>query len=465
MKILDRAKQALHQLDAPIAKVIDVARAVAPKIALAAHDAKDLFGHPVPGGKMAPTPPPGVSPLMGAVYAAVQPRAGDGTVPGQLVFSTANTVDPQIQIQGPRIFAAQTKAIAGAKAEVLLETYVWEQGSEPTRILLDGIRQLEANTRASGGGPVTVKMLVDEGPGNHPGMRAAMQADIDALHLDPRLVTVECASKQRLGLGALHAKTVTVDRHTTLLTGANPQAHHSSGQPWFDLGYRIDGAAAKATAADFAWNWHAATGREVPPIATQPEPLIAGTTPILVATRQADGRIFSDGPGNPQGRAFLALLGNATKEIRMQTPNLNDPQIEAALIAAAKRGVKVELVLSKGFNDDSESKFKRGGTNVENAAKLYQAVQGSGGAPNLSIKWFSPDGQAPLVGNGPEASHAKLMVVDGQVAVVGSANGDKQSGDHSQEVNAFIDSPRFAQQIDAQVWGQVWRNGIPADLP
>jgi phosphatidylserine/phosphatidylglycerophosphate/cardiolipin synthase-like enzyme len=54
------------------------------------------------------------------------------------------------------------------------------------------------------------------------------------------------------------------------------------------------------------------------------------------------------------------------------------------------------------------------------------------------------------------------MVVDGQVAVVGSANGDKQSGDHSQEVNAFIDSAAFAKQIDAQVWSRVWGNGISA---
>ena len=120
-------------------------------------------------------------------------------------------------------------------------------------------------------------------------------------------------------------------------------------------------------------------------------------------------------------------------------------------------------MLSKGFNDGTESKLKRGGTNEENARKLLAAVKGTPGEANLSIKWFSPDGQAVLVGNGPDASHAKLMVVDGQVSVVGSANGDKQSGDHSQEVNAFIDSRDFAQQVDAQVWSRVWSNGISAD--
>ena len=70
---------------------------------------------------------------------------------------------------------------------------------------------------------------------------------------------------------------------------------------------------------------------------------------------------------------------------------------------------------------------------------------------------------AALVGNGENASHAKLMIVDGQVSVVGSANGDKQSGDHSQEVNAFVDSHEFAKQIDAQVWSRVWSNAIAAD--
>ena len=58
---------------------------------------------------------------------------------------------------------------------------------------------------------------------------------------------------------------------------------------------------------------------------------------------------------------------------------------------------------------------------------------------------------------------SSLLAVEIEQAIRASANGDKQSGDHSQEVNAFIDSRAFAQQIDAQVWSRVWSNGISAN--
>jgi phosphatidylserine/phosphatidylglycerophosphate/cardiolipin synthase-like enzyme len=417
-------------------------------------------------GQMAPLPR-NASPLMRGIYAAVEPVLGHGTVPGALVMSSANRLDPQIQIEGPAIFKKHAEAIRGARAEVLFETFVWESGSEPAKAILQGLKDLEATRRAERDAgknpiPVQVKMLVNEGLLAKGGY-AGLQQDLAALNLDPSLVKVETHAKHHLLQGALHAKSLMVDRQTGILTGANPQAHHNSKGPWFDLGFQLDGAAVKGMAADFAYNWHQSTGEELGPLprVVASAQLPTGNTPVLIATRRADGAIFSDGPKNPMGQAFLAAIGGAKKVVRMQTPNLNDPELKRALIDAARRGVKVELVLSKGFNDKSKKQPFAGGTNEENAREMLATARKLG-LPNFQIRWFSEDGKTPVLGNGMHASHAKLMIVDDQVTQIGSGNGDKQSQDHSQEVNAFVDSAAYAKAVVAQVWPLSWERGIPA---
>jgi phosphatidylserine/phosphatidylglycerophosphate/cardiolipin synthase-like enzyme len=148
----------------------------------------------------------------------------------------------------------------------------------------------------------------------------------------------------------------------------------------------------------------------------------------------------------------------------MQTPNLNDDAAKTALIAAVQRGVLVDIVLAKGFNDSTEIAPGQGGTNVDNVAQLYDALAG---VPDichrLRIRWYSRDGLRPIEGNGLYASHEKYTSVDDQVVIVGTANMDTQSWNNSRETNVLVDDPTIAQAWDAQLFERDFGNGILVD--
>lgn len=53
-----------------------------------------------------------------------------------------------------------------------------------------------------------------------------------------------------------------------------------------------------------------------------------------------------------------------------------------------------------------------------------------------------------MVGNGEDASHVKLMSVDGEIAIVGSGNMDSQSWSNSREFNVLIDDATAVAMIE-----------------
>src|SRR5690606_22264670 len=145
----------------------------------------------------------------------------------------------------------------------------------------------------------------------------------------------------------------------------------------------------------------------------------------------------------------------ARSHIRIQTPNLNDDAAKAGLVDAVKRGVRVEIVLSKGFNDLTEQAPGQGGTNEENVAMLHEELAAAGVTDicnKLQIRWYSRDGLYPIVGNGIYASHAKYMSIDDTVVIVGTANMDTQSWNNSREVNIVVDDAVTTRAWDATLF-------------
>ncbi|MBA3456717.1 MAG: phosphatidylserine/phosphatidylglycerophosphate/cardiolipin synthase family protein, partial [Deltaproteobacteria bacterium] len=252
--------------------------------------------------------------------------------------------------------------------------------------------------------------------------------------------------------------------------------------PWRDSGYRFTGDIAISLLADFdsawrkghAWTCGADETRTIDQcIAPNPRPtytvrratLPAETCrPMLVATRQTDADPRSNRIDNTQDQAFLAGFSSASRLIRVRTPNLNDDAAKSALVAAITRGVRVEVMLSKGFNDISENLPGQGGDNMMNVRMLYDALSAAGvTAPcdKLKIRWYSRNGTHPVLDNGLYASHAKYTSIDEAVAIVGTANMDTQSWNNSREVNVVVDDPALAQAWDAQLFVADFDRGVP----
>lgn len=432
----------------------------------------------------APQLPACASPLARAMFDGARDVVWRGTVPGEHFATGRNVAESDVLIDGPEIFPAFRALIARARHHVSLQTYVWEPNTDPTNEILAGLRDLQARRIAerSTEAPVVVRFLIDAsviGFGSKVEAIPQLWSSLEALQLDPAHVTFEVAAFVHVAFGNLHVKTLVVDGRDAIVTGANPQAHHDYDAPWRDSGYRFMGDIAIALLADFDSAWRKSyawtCGGDVDgtldvctakPAAITWEvrrPKLADATcrPMFVASRQSDQDPRSNRVDNPQDAAFLAGWSAAQHHIRVQTPNLNDDAAKAALLAAVRRGVLVDIVLSRGFNDVTESVPGQGGDNDTNVALLYEALASMPDAcDRLRVRWYSTGGSSPVFGNGIYASHAKYSSIDDSVAIVGTANMDTQSWNNSREVNVVVDDPALALAWDAQLFDADFARGV-----
>lgn len=424
-----------------------------------------------------------------AIFDATKSVVSTGTVPGSLYSTSRNIAEPSMLIDGPQIFPAFRDLIASAEHHVSLQTYVWEPGSDPTNEILEGLRDLAARRRGTHpeGPPVQVRFLLDVstiGFGSNVMALPHTWADIEAQGFDPKLIQFELAGFYHTAMGNLHVKTLVVDGRTAIVTGANPQAHHDYATPWRDAGVRLRGDVAVALLADFDHAWMQSQlwtcgSREEPEFlncqkapeklayAIMPADVPAATcTPMLVTSREAEISPWSNRIDNTQDQAFLAAFASARSHIRIQTPNLNDDAAKGAVLDAVKRGVRVELVLSKGFNDLSESAPGQGGTNQQTVDELHATLAAAGVTDlcqKLQIRWYSRNGLTPVEGNGIYASHAKYASVDDTVVIVGTANMDTQSWNNSREINVVVDDAITTRAWDSQLFTPDFDRGLLVD--
>lgn len=412
----------------------------------------------------------------------------DASVPDSLRVTWRNAANPRVYQRGPEIFGAKADRIAEAKREVLYQTFVWEPGSVPTQTLLRGLSRLQGQRRRNakpGDPPVRVRIVIDASDTGafalpFPDGVQQVTRSLEDLHLDPELVEWEVAGYTHLSTGNLHSKVLVVDGDTVIVTGANPQTQHQGENPWYDLGYEARGEVAMGMRAELADAWSRALqwtcptwpyyresctrrAQPLPPLpALLPAELSDACVPMMVIGRGADENPVGNSKDNTQDATYLAALHEAGSIVRIQTPNLNDDDVKRAIVQAAADGVEVRVVVSRDFNRLTTSLPLQGGHNEHNVNDLYRQLELAGvEAPCevLRLRWFSEDGDRPVRGNGPGASHAKYASFDGQVTIVGSTNMDGQSFHRSREVDIVTDDAATAVAWDA-VFDNAWGNGV-----
>ncbi|MBG09047.1 MAG: hypothetical protein CME68_09840 [Halobacteriovoraceae bacterium] len=174
---------------------------------------------------------------------------------------------------------------------------------------------------------------------------------------------------------------------------------------------------------------------------------------------------------NTQDQAYLVSFGSAKSHIHILSPNFNDDDAIKSLADAVKRGVHVKLVTTFGFNRSTENYPGQGGDNRKGYCRLYKkALKVTRDKEKvekfLHLRWYTrPDGvrvddSKSVVddeGKGrPDAMHAKYATIDDQVAIVGTANMDTQSWNHSREINLLIDNKKVAKSWDKQLFNDVF---------
>jgi putative cardiolipin synthase len=144
-------------------------------------------------------------------------------------------------------------------------------------------------------------------------------------------------------------------------------------------------------------------------------------------------------------RAYLDMINKAQQEILILNAYfIPTPELEQALVSAARRGVQVHIVTNHSEASDISAVQAAG-------RKAYQgmlfATQDLDNAQRLTIREW---GGEPIFHNGQGMNHGKYMVIDGQRGIVGSFNLDPRSFYLDSESIIIYESAAIAAELRAQ---------------
>ena len=170
-------------------------------------------------------------------------------------------------------------------------------------------------------------------------------------------------------------------------------------------------------------------------------------------------RFVSDFPGKNNGKDGLAGGGQTTKElirlinsakssIDIQTPYLITTDLGKTVFKnAIKRGVKIRILTNSMASTDNAEAFS--GYQRDRSELLKTGVRVFEFRPNANERYKVMTGAlqkkmnfTPIFG-----LHAKSMVIDGRIAVVGTFNLDPRSANLNTECFAVVDSKKLAQGV------------------
>jgi cardiolipin synthase len=187
--------------------------------------------------------------------------------------------------------------------------------------------------------------------------------------------------------------------------------------PWIDAVIRLQGPIAQQNQLLFATDWMTYT-KEVLEVGTGVEPPANGTVIAQVVASGPTAR------HSAMPEMFESLIFSARDELVISTPYyVPNESMQDALCAAAHRGVRTILVLP-AKNDSRE---------VAGASRSYYAELLEAG---VVIREF--------VGG---LLHSKILTLDGEIALIGSANLDRRSFDLNFENNMLIHDAELTRNL------------------
>ncbi len=281
-------------------------------------------------------------------------------------------------------------AIQAARHHVHLEYYIFTDGVVGHRIRAALIERARAG--------VQVRLLLD-GLGTSR-LRKFLQPLVDA-----GVSVARFGPRMRPGFVNFrtHRKIVVCDGNVGITGGMNIDDHHDesvvgAGKAWRDTQVLLKGDAVVPLALAFLEDWQYAT-----------DIVLDGDEYLPPQTGEGQHRvqICASGPdAHPQSihAVYFTAITNARYRVWISTPYfVPDEPMQAALIAAALRGVDVRVLLPASGDHPM----------VDAAARSYFPEFLKAG-----VKIFA---------YGPPALHAKTIVVDRDAALIGTANLDNRS--------------------------------------
>ncbi len=172
-----------------------------------------------------------------------------------------------------------------------------------------------------------------------------------------------------------------------------------------------------------------------------------------------DVTFISDRPGKNSGQqglgggglttaALAAALGQARKQVTIQSPYLVLPEGGLELFAAlVQRGVKVRIITNSLLSTDNLQAFsgysKQRKELLAAGIDIYEFKPAPAVQKNLIDRYAELEKQAPIF-----AIHAKTLVIDSEKLFIGTFNLDPRSANLNTEVGIIISNQQLASQVE-----------------
>lgn len=220
----------------------------------------------------------------------------------------------------------------------------------------------------------------------------------------------------------------------TLAMPAEARQRQLRGQPeawdkWLDVSVVVQGPIVAEIGAAFDWKWAVLGGTPLSGSMLGGAPA-ASDWPGTGWFETVPAQFLEQRPGSPEvGARFFALVQAARQEVWVASPFVSYTPAMAALRAAARRGVRVTVVVPDAFQEMPVS------------ARIFREFVPDLLADGVEV-WF----------NDLRMAHTKLLVVDRQVLLLGSFNLNFRSFLHDLEVALVFEDERLAQEAMQRVF-------------
>lgn len=338
----------------------------------------------------------------------------DAFLPDHLMLS-GNVVVPLVS--GDEAYPLMLESIRNARHHIHLQSFIIHRDSVGKMFL----EALAAKAREG----VKVRLLFDRFGSTHAHFGGMFRMYRHIPNLEIQGWTQANPLKRQFQVNLRnHRKSLIVDGHLAFFGGiniANENVCSKRGPAIRDYHFRVEGPLVHELQYTFLSDWYFMTEQS-------PDVLLCQEHfPEMLSTGPVRARIIDSGPsahpGLP-GEAFFNAITMAQHQILITTPYFVPPRdILRAVMAAARRGVDVRLIVPEKNNHRYAGLASRA---------LYEELLEAG----VQIYQRKP----PFI-------HAKSMVIDDAVALVGTANLDVRSLELNYETTILFEEPQAVARM------------------
>jgi phosphatidylserine/phosphatidylglycerophosphate/cardiolipin synthase-like enzyme len=388
-----------------------------------------------------------LSVAVSALLASAAPARAEFSIPGFELVQTA-PVETSLRSDDLRDPATVwSEMFDNAKTEIVIGQFY--AVNKPGSVFDKVVERLAA----AGKRGVKIRFLLEQ-----KGLGLSEKPTLDQLRAIPNLELRVLDYSKLTGNGIIHAKYMVVDGATAFIGSQN--FDWRAFEHIHETGLRItDPKLAGQVLAVFNQDWRAQA-------LTEQGAAVPSLNAITAAPnyRQETFLLASPNRYNPAGigdseSGLPALLADAKSEVRIQlldyAPLSYGPKgtrpyyavIDNAVRAAANRGVKIKLMVSNW--------------NMEQPAQAY--LKSLAMLPNVEIRVVT----IPVASSGfipfARVIHSKTMVIDNQIAWVGTSNWSGGYMDLSRNMEVVMRNEKMAQRLAAtqeQIWSSQYAQAL-----